>query len=318
MLKNTGKVYKENINGVGTTRKKKGDVAGQLFGRFFCAGSSLDIQRKGDQGTLIGEYDEPQEPLPGSWHKGKHLGDYTHYGDQAMLLYDYEFILIKECRGEYTADGFKTAWRKYMNSYNGYMDKASKESLKAFKKGEAVGSESDELGGAARIAPVLYFIEEPATALEAAVSQSRLTHNSELSLLATELFARMILKILEGEIASVPNVLRDSLGAMRENGKDITLLEEYLSAAEAVDSESAADIAKALGQSCHASHAIPVIFKLLLTSSDYRTVLSLNARIGGDSATRGMIIGAILGANNGMDNLPADWLAKVKRLPEQD
>ncbi len=293
--------------------RKKAMLLGSFLGDSFVLGAHWIYNVRAIK-ARFGEYDEPHDPLPSSWHKGKHLGDYTHYGDQAMLLYDY----LKECRGQYTVDGFKTAWRQYMNSYNGYMDMASKGSLKAFMKGEAIGSKSDELGGAARIAPVLFFIEEPATALDTAISQSRLTHNSELSLLATELFARMILKILEGEIASVPNMLRDSLDAVRENGKDITLLEEYLSAAETVASKSAVDIAKALGQSCHARHAIPVIFTLLLTSSDYRTVQSLNARIGGDSATRGMIIGAILGAKNGMDNLPADWLAQVKRLPEQD
>ena len=166
------------------------------------------------------------------------------------------------------------------------------------------------------MAPVLYWVEEPAKALEAAISQSRLTHNSNASLLATELFARMTLRILEGTNQAVPNVLLASLVDMKRNGQNTLLLDGYLEAAEAAAGKSAADIAAALGQSCHARHAIPVIFALLLTSSDYRTVLSLNARIGGDSATRGMIIGAILGASNGLEKLPADWLAAVKRLPE--
>ena len=293
--------------------RKRAMLLGSFLGDSFVLGAHWIYNVRAIK-KRFGEYNEPHEPLHGSWHRGKHLGDYTHYGDQAMLLYDY----LKECWGQYTEDGFKTAWRQYMSSYSGYMDMASKESIKAFDKGEVTGSKSDELGGASRIAPVLYFIEKPETALDAALSQSRLTHNSQPSLLATELFVRTISKALEGERASIPNLLRDSLGDMRENGKDTTLLEEYLSAAEAVASNSDTDIAKVLGQSCHARHAIPVIFKLLMTSSDYREALSLNARIGGDSATRGMIVGAILGAKNGMDNLPVDWLNQVKRLPEQD
>lgn len=293
--------------------RKKAMLLGSLLGDSFVLGAHWIYNVKAIKRNF-GEYDKPHEPLPRSWHKGKHLGDYTHYGDQAMLLYDY----LKECQGKYSVDGFKTVWREFMSSYSGYIDKASKESVKAFDEDKTTGSKSDELGGAARIAPVLYFIKDPETALDAAISQSRITHNSELSLLSTELFAHMILKILYSEIESVPKALRYSLDKMKKNGKDIALLEGYLSAAEAVASNSAADIAKALGQSCHASHAIPVIFKLLLTSSDYRTVQSLNARIGGDSATRGMIVGAILGANNGMDNLPAEWLSSVKRLPKMD
>lgn len=108
-----------------------------------------------------------------------------------------------------------------MNSYSGYMDMASKESIKAFDEDKITGSKSDELGGVARIAPVLYFIKDPVAALDAAISQSRLTHNSEPSLLSTELFAHMILKILDGEIASVPKVLRYSLDEMRHLGSGL-------------------------------------------------------------------------------------------------
>lgn len=291
--------------------RKKAMLLGSFLGDAFVLGAHWIYNVKVIE-KHFGQYDAPHEPLPDGWHTSKHLGDYTHYGDQALLLFDY----LKEWNGSYTDDGFRTAWRRYMNSYGGYMDLASKGSREAFENGELTGSHSDELGGAARIAPVLYWLEEPVRALEAAVSQSRLTHNSEASLLATELFARMTLRILEGTEQSVPDVLRVSLDDMKQAGRGTALLDGYLETAQAAAGQSAADIAAALGQSCHAHHAIPVIFALLLTSSDYRTVLSLNARIGGDSATRGMIAGAILGARNGLDNLPADWLAAVKRLPE--
>lgn len=34
----------------------------------------------------FGEYKEPAEPLPDSYHKDKHVWDQTHYGDQALIL----------------------------------------------------------------------------------------------------------------------------------------------------------------------------------------------------------------------------------------
>jgi ADP-ribosylglycohydrolase len=58
-----------------------------------------------------------------------------------------------------------------------------------------------------------------------------------------------------------------------------------------------------------------VILAVLLTTSRYCDALPLNARIGGDSATRSMIIGAILGAKNGMSDLPVEWLGVLKRPP---
>jgi len=262
----------------------------------------------------FGDYSAPQEPLPGSYHKGKHLGDYTHYGDQALLLHEY----LRERRGAYTEEGWRETWRRHMTGYRGYMDRATKESLAAFDRGEPRGSASDELGGAARLAPVLYWGEDPWASLEVAVSQSAVTHNSAPSLAATELFARVTLRCLEDAAVELRQALWDSLSAMKREGQDTALLEASMKKAASAVGLSPADMAAALGQSCHAEHAIPVIMAILLAEPDYRPAMQLNARIGGDSATRGMILGAILGARNGMADLPESWLKAVKRLPELD
>jgi len=290
--------------------RKRAMLLGSFLGDAFVLGAHWIYNVKVIE-TKFGDYTAPQEPLPGSWHQGKHLGDYTHYGDQALLLNEY----LKDKHGAYSDDGFREVWRQYMTGYRGYMDKASRESLAVFEKGDPTGSHSDELGGAARLAPVLYWVEDPWTALEAAVSQSALTHNSEASLLATELFTRMTLRCLEDPSTELPEALRASMGAMKQAGRDTTLLDAYLKKAKAALGMSAADIAVALGQSCHAEHAIPVIMTILLSESEYRPAQQLNVHIGGDSATRGMIIGAVLGARNGMDDLPTEWLETVKKLP---
>lgn len=63
-----------------------------------------------------------------------------------------------------------------MSAYQGYCDIATRESLSLLAAGARYGYASDELGGAARIAPVLFSIDDPDAALAAAVDQSRLTH----------------------------------------------------------------------------------------------------------------------------------------------
>lgn len=260
----------------------------------------------------FGTYDKPHGPLPGSWHKGKKLGDYTHYGDQAYLLNEY----LRQQRGEYNADGFRSAWQKMMKNYKGYIDSASQQSLIAFSLGEKIGSNSDELGGAARIAPVIFWIDDPATALAAALDQSRITHNSPESLLATELFARIILSNLAGNSQGLTELILQVAGEMRESGRSIDALDRYLNRSSPMIGHSAAEIASELGQSCHARHAVPVILAILMSTDDYRQAMQLNASIGGDSAARGLIIGAILGARNGLPTLPAEWLEIVRRKPE--
>jgi len=293
--------------------RKKAMLWGSFLGDAFVLGAHWIYNVRMIE-ARFGDYSAPQEPLPGSYHNGKHLGDYTHYGDQALLLNEY----LKERRGVYNEEGWRETWRRHMADYHGYMDRATKESLTAFARGESRGSASDELGGAARLAPVLYWVEDPWAALEAAVSQSAVTHNSAPSLAATALFARVTLRCLEGAAAELRHALRESLSAMKREGQDTALLEAYLEKASAAVGLSAADMAAALGQSCHAEHAIPVIMAILLGESDYRPAMQLNARVGGDSATRGMILGAILGACNGMADLPEAWLKAVKRLPELD
>jgi ADP-ribosylglycohydrolase len=266
--------------------RKKAMLLGSFLGDAFVLGAHWIYNVRMIEASF-GDYTEPQEPLPDSYHKGKHLGDYTHYGDQALLLHEY----LKERRGAYTEEGWRETWRRQMAGYRGYMDRATKESLAAFSRGEPRGSASDELGGAARIAPVLYWVEDPWAALEAAVSQSAVTHNSAPSLAATEFFARVTLRCLEDAAVELRQALRDSLSTMKREGQDTALLEAYMEKVSAAAGLSAADTAAAM---------------------------QLNARIGGDSATRGMIPGAILGARNGMADLPESWLKAVKRLPELD
>jgi ADP-ribosylglycohydrolase len=41
-----------------------------------------------------------------------------------------------------------------------------------------------------------------------------------------------------------------------------------------------------------------------------------NAKAGGDSAARGMILGAIYGAADLMEKLPPDWISALKSYPE--
>lgn len=293
------------------TERRRALLLGSFVGDAFVLGAHW-IYDVSEIEAHFGDYSAPQEPLPGTWHKGKHLGDYTHYGDQALLLNGY----LKAAKGVYSDDGFRKHWQQHMSGYRGYMDMASKESLAAFAKGDMRGSHSDELGGAARMAPALYWVDDPALAVETVVSQSMLTHNSDESYLATALFAGVTVRALEHPDKGLPDMLRASLSDMNRTGQNASLLERYLEKAEAVAGRSPADIAAALGQSCHARHAIPVIMAILLSENDYRSALQLNARIGGDSATRGMIAGAILGAKNGMAGVPEDWLAMVKRLPD--
>jgi hypothetical protein len=75
------------------------------------------------------DYSNPQNPLPDSFHKNRKLGDQTHYGDQARHLWQH----LADNGGNYDPDLYRKEWIQFISSYDGYMDKASKESLTALK-----------------------------------------------------------------------------------------------------------------------------------------------------------------------------------------
>ena len=66
---------------------------------------------------------------------------------------------------------------------------------------------------------------------------------------------------------------------------------------------------KKFGQPCGVDSCLPgAIHCIVKYSDDFRSALIENAKAGGDSAARGMIIGMVLGASLGYDKLPSDWI----------
>lgn len=62
------------------------------------------------------------------------------------------------------------------------------------------------------------------------------------------------------------------------------------------------------GRACSIDQAIPVIIHILYHTNSFAEALELNARIGGASADRGLLIGSILGE---IYDIPDQWFKKV-------
>ena len=66
------------------------------------------------------KFTDPTSP----YHSGKSAGDFTHYGDQTILLAD-----LLEIEGSYEHESWRKAWLAGMDKFSGYLDGASKETL---------------------------------------------------------------------------------------------------------------------------------------------------------------------------------------------
>lgn len=258
----------------------------------------------------FGRVDKLLKPALNAYHAGKGQGEWTHYGDQA-------FVLLESiaARKNFDLKDFSTRWQRLFDNYHGYYDEATKETLRRFSEGkgpEASGSPSRDLAGTSRIAPVVYcYREDLGTLLLACRAQTNMTHNSPFVLGSAEFFARVTFKILQGD---------SPVQAMEEiatrNFQNSPILGYVRAGIESADRESLRAIAR-FGQSCHAEEAFPGTVHLITRyEGDLREALIQCVMCGGDSASRGMIVGMVLGAHLGEIALPGDWVSGLARGEE--
>jgi len=241
-------------------------------------------------------------PELASFHRGKNRGEFTQYGDQALLLLE-----TIASGGGFDSGRFADSWRTFIKTYSGYMDQATKTTLENFKAGKdagSAGSESDDLGGPARMAPLIYLYQDaPGKLIEAVQNQTRMTHNGPEIVAVAEFFARTSLAVLDGE--SPRTALEEVMGSHFNRAPFSEWVGRGLDSV-GVDSRTAIE---EFGQMCEVQAAFPATVHLIARyQDDFEQAMIENIMAGGDSAARGMITGMVLGAYHGMDKIPARWL----------
>jgi len=248
-----------------------------------------------------------RKPLPGSYHPTKEKGEFTHYGDQAFVLL--ESVAAKK---EFDLSDFSTRWRELFKSYRGYVDQATKMTLRNLDRGTAIeeaGSSSSDLSGAARIAPLVYrYHKDPETLVKAARAQTRMTHNNPVVIDSAEFFARVCCQVLAG---AAPVQALTEVAVQRFEGHPLSA---WLKAGiDAAGNDPVSTILR-FGQSCHTDEAFPGVVHLIATyEKDLREALVQSVMAGGDSAGRGLLVGMVLGAHRGDQDLPKQWVSELKR-----
>jgi len=251
----------------------------------------------------VENYLKPERP---TYHPTKDRGEFTHYGDQTLVL----LKSIAQNAG-FDLNKFAADWRQFFESYNGYFDGATKATLENFKTGKkpnAAGSDSDDFAGAARIAPLVYYYRKnPEQLIKSAKTQTSLTHNHQQVIDSAAFFGGVAFKVLNG----APPVA--ALQETRNEGFDrppySKWIEDGLGSVEKDTRQAILDF----GQMCEIDAAFPSVIHLIAKyESNLKTGLVENAMAGGDSAGRGLAVGMVLGAHLGIAALPPEWLAELK------
>ena len=217
------------------------------------------------------------------WHRSKQKGDHTHYGDHGLWLH--QFVVE---HGKFDVALYAEFWRNKMLSYTGYVDASSRETLKALERDPTclIGSESSDLSIIGRIAPILLVSSNRKDFLGSVESFVKFTHNSPLVLKAAEFFANVLSDVVEGS---------DISQALINTKIDPILRDAFQKALDSKGLATSASI-REFGPACGIEGAFEGSIHLLCTYDTYAEAIKANAKAGGDSAARGMLVGMLMGA----------------------
>ncbi|MCG6894053.1 MAG: ADP-ribosylglycohydrolase family protein [Desulfobacteraceae bacterium] len=251
----------------------------------------------------LGRVETLLKPEIASFHKTKERGDFTHYGDQMLVLLE----SVSEKKG-FDLEDFSRRWQSLFSSYDGYLDHATKDTLRNFSTGaspETSGSGSTDLGGAARIAPLVAFSGEDIETLEAAArDQTSMTHQHPDVVSSAEFFARAVWHVVNG---------RSPIDAVGKASEDAGGIRGWIEKGMKSAGRDTREVIAEFGQMCETQAALPSVVHLVHRyEGDLKTALVENVMAGGDSAARGMLAGMLLGAHHGIDAIPGEWLEEMR------
>ena len=160
----------------------KNKKSGLLFGSYCADALSLGVHWIYDSQELVkkhGRVTEYKAPGSDSYHPHKQAGDQGHVGDQSLCLLQF---LAREKKWDPSM--FMEDWLGMWPDYNDYIDGATKATLANVQNQTDKtqgGSDSVEIAGPARIAPLIAFLSNSSEneLVKAAVEQTVLTHRSK-------------------------------------------------------------------------------------------------------------------------------------------
>ena len=255
----------------------------------------------------VEDYIKPARP---TFHPTKDFGEFTHYGDQTLVL----LKSVAESSG-FDKINFAEKWQLFFKTYDGYFDGATKttmENIKAGKKPTEAGSDSDDFAGAARIAPLAYcYRNDLAKLVDSVRAQTLVTHNNQEVIDSAEFFGEVTFKVLNGEKPST--AIQQTLGERFNREPYLKWVEDGIKSVAKDTRQAMLD----LGQMCEIPAAFPCVIHLISKYEDnLREGLIENTMAGGDSAARGLTVGMVLGAHLGIEAIPPKWLSDLKAYQE--
>ena len=230
------------------------------------------------------------------WHKGKTAGDFTHYGDQTLWLY--EFLKDKNCFDEKEYLNF---WFDKMKNYTGYIDGSSRNTILNIENNVSPsGANSHDLSVVGRIVPLLKVSKTKEEFLKNVEKFVSITHNSQLAKESADFFAKLLVLVLE------KNDIKESILKLKNECAEH--LKNMIDNALNSNEEDSFKAIRNFGPACGITDGFSGVIYLLLKYNNLKEMVIANSKAGGDTSARAMIATIIFMANNEIEQLPKEWI----------
>jgi ADP-ribosylglycohydrolase len=256
--------------------------------------------------------------------KGIHYHQFLAAGENTLNVQICN-LLIESLRqhAAYKRDDFLKRYIVFMTTPNHHRDTYIEECHRNFFANYArglaphkCGVTEKHIGGLIGIIPiVLLYYHKPDKARQRAFQHLALTHPGSQMAVAASLIIAILLQVLGG--AS----LRKAILAEIKAQKNPLMGYPFVKWIEESDDKV---IGPRFSTACYVEHSVPaVIYLALKYYQNPEKALIVNTNLGGDNASRGSVLGALLGAANGIEKFPERWIDGLLNpppdlLPTQD
>jgi ADP-ribosylglycohydrolase len=287
----------------------EGMIWGQCIGDALCMGTHW-IYNLEDLNTFYPELKGFELPRAGHYHEGKKAGDFTHYGEAALLLLE----SVAESGGLDLPDFGRRFFGHFASpSYAGYLDSATRGTIENARLDASrrpppeysfqAGADDDQLATATSLAPVVARYHDSPEWLEQVTRATRFRQNHPRSVAYMRIYARILIELLSGtDLHSALHRAEETAAKDSEFGEELrqrfrdVFERKHLSTAEATSQ---------LGQSCPLKSSFPAaLVAVVQTPDEFEGTLLRVLAAGGDNAGRAAMAGALLGACLGKSALP--------------
>ena len=249
---------------------------------------------------------------------GIHYHQFLKAGENTLNLKLCALLLesLNENRG-YNRDDYLERYITYMTTSGNHRDTYVEEYHRHFftKYAQGVpprkcGVREKHIGGLVGVVPILVFYKDDAhKAKKAALKHLSLTHLGTQMEAAASLLTELLLQILKG----MP--LKDAL--MAESRKQRFSFAGY-PFLKWLDQADELVVGRRFSTACYVEESVPSgIYLALKYTDDPEGGLIANTNLGGDNAYRGAVLGALLGATNGMEAFPERWIKGLRHPPPE-